>query len=316
MTEGAYNLDVAFSFLHQDEGIAFKISDLLQDRYKTFVFSKAQETIAGTDGLETFSKVFGFEARTVAVLYRPGWGETPWTRVEETAIKERTLRDGHDFATFLMLEENIGGPKWMPKTQLFYSIPKYGIEGAAGALAVRIQNQGGDAVVETVASRAARLKRAQNFDAAKRAFEFSFEGVKQGTAAYKEFIEGLKRSAEEMSAHGVACRFAEIRGVGGELLIGDGVVLMSNWQHFSANDLRDAKLTAEFWDAVPPIAGYGFEKPNRLQKEVFSFGLQMPDQPGWLSQAGKQHSTKDLVEVMMKRFMDLQEKQMKRRSSR
>lgn len=232
MTEGAYNLDVAFSFLHQDEGIAFKISDLLQDRYKTFVFSKAQETIAGTDGLETFSKVFGFEARTVAVLYRPGWGETPWTRVEETAIKERTLRDGHDFATFLMLEENIGGPKWMPKTQLFYSIPKYGIEGAAGALAVRIQNQGGDAVVETVASRAARLKRAQNFDAAKRAFEFSFEGVKQGTAAYKEFIEGLKRSAEEMSAHGVACRFAEIRGVGGELLIGDGVVLMSNWQHF------------------------------------------------------------------------------------
>lgn len=72
MTEGAYNLDVAFSFLHQDEGIAFKISDLLQDRYKTFVFSKAQETIAGTDGLETFSKVFGFEARTVGWLSQAG----------------------------------------------------------------------------------------------------------------------------------------------------------------------------------------------------------------------------------------------------
>jgi hypothetical protein len=313
LTETSYDYDVAFSFLQQDEGTAFRISDLLQDRYKTFVYSKAQEKIAGTDGIDTFSEVFGFAARTVAVLYRAGWGETPWTRIEETAIKERTLRDGHDFATFIMLEDGIAAPRWMPRTQLFYSLVKYGIDGAAGALAARIQSQGGQAVVETVANRAARLKREKDFQVAKRAFEFSFEGVRAGTAAYQEFVEGLKQSAEELSAAGLQCRIGKVQGGYGDLLVGDGVVLVSSWQHFAANDLKDAKLTLEFWDGVPPIAGYGFTKPNRLGKEVFTFGLQMPEQTGWLSQSGRPYSTKHLVEVTMKSFMDLQEKQLGRR---
>ena len=59
-----------------------QLNDLLQDRFRTFIYSKAQERIAGTDGEETFSKVFGSEARTVAILYRPEWGTTRWTRTD------------------------------------------------------------------------------------------------------------------------------------------------------------------------------------------------------------------------------------------
>jgi hypothetical protein len=59
----------------------------MQDRYKTFLYSRAQGELVGTDGEKTFNAVFGEQARIVAVLLRPEWGQTPWTRIEETAIR-------------------------------------------------------------------------------------------------------------------------------------------------------------------------------------------------------------------------------------
>ena len=61
----------------------------------TFIYTKNQEEIAGKDGENTFNKVFGEEARVVVVLYRKGWGNTSWKRIEETAIKNnRALIEG------------------------------------------------------------------------------------------------------------------------------------------------------------------------------------------------------------------------------
>src|ERR1039458_4546278 len=93
----AYEYDVAFSFLAQDELLATNLNDLLQDRLNTFLYSKRQGELAGTDGEQTFNSVFGEKARVVVVLYRAGWGETPWTRIEETAIRNRAFEHGYDF---------------------------------------------------------------------------------------------------------------------------------------------------------------------------------------------------------------------------
>jgi hypothetical protein len=40
--------------------------------------TKRQEELAGTDGEQSFGKVFSEEARCVVVIYRTGWGETPY----------------------------------------------------------------------------------------------------------------------------------------------------------------------------------------------------------------------------------------------
>ena len=74
MTTDDYRFDIAFSFLAEDEPLAQELSDALQDRLEVFIYSKKQEELAGTDGEETFNRVFGCEARTVAVLYRENWG--------------------------------------------------------------------------------------------------------------------------------------------------------------------------------------------------------------------------------------------------
>jgi len=92
-----FKYDIAFSFVTEDEGLATQLNDRLQDRYRTFLYSKVQEKLAGTDGEKTFNAVFGKEARIVAVLLRPEWGNTRWTRIEETAIRNRAHDQGYDF---------------------------------------------------------------------------------------------------------------------------------------------------------------------------------------------------------------------------
>jgi hypothetical protein len=88
----AFKYDIAFPFVKEDEGLATQLNDLVRERYQTFLYSKAQEQLAGTDGEKTFNAVFGEQARTVAVLLRPQWRHTPWTRIEETARRNSSDR--------------------------------------------------------------------------------------------------------------------------------------------------------------------------------------------------------------------------------
>ena len=72
-----FEYDVAFSFLAQDEGVATELNDALSERVKTFLYSKQQEQLAGTDGEKTFNAVFAEKSRFVVILYRDTWGTTP-----------------------------------------------------------------------------------------------------------------------------------------------------------------------------------------------------------------------------------------------
>lgn len=91
MARVSQQYDVAVSFLSVDEPLALQTHAKLSESLEVFVYSKKQEQLAGTDGLESFRQVFRADSRMVVVLYRDGWGQTPWTRVEEAAIKDRFL---------------------------------------------------------------------------------------------------------------------------------------------------------------------------------------------------------------------------------
>ncbi|HKC17437.1 MAG TPA: hypothetical protein VKC11_12100 [Steroidobacteraceae bacterium] len=78
--------DVALSFVSADEPLALQLQGALHPPHSVFVFPKAQEQLAGRDGVEAFRSVFRERAMLVVILYRPPWGDTPWTRVEKGAI--------------------------------------------------------------------------------------------------------------------------------------------------------------------------------------------------------------------------------------
>lgn len=106
--------DVAISLRWTDVERARQLYDLLRDRLDVFLSDEKQEDIAGKDGEEKFGHVFRDEARVVVVFYRPSWGDTPFTRAEESAIKQRAWNEGYDFSIWVPVDEEKSVPPYLP----------------------------------------------------------------------------------------------------------------------------------------------------------------------------------------------------------
>jgi TIR domain len=118
--------DAAISFLAADEGIAGAIASALEaSGLNVFFFPKKQEELAGSDGLDSMREPF-LKARVAVALYREPWGKTKWTRIEETAIKDRCLEIGWQSLQFVMLDKKKAHPKWLPNTHIRYNYEDYG----------------------------------------------------------------------------------------------------------------------------------------------------------------------------------------------
>jgi hypothetical protein len=297
-SDEAFEYDIAFSFVKEDEGLATQINDLVQDRYRTFLYSKAQDQLVGTDGEKTFNAVFGEQARTVAVLLRPEWGRTSWTRIEETAIKNRAYNQGYDFATFIVTAPKTPIPPWLPKTSIWYDLERFGLNGAATLLEARVREHGGAAVQETLADRAARLRRAQDRNDAREAFQRSYEGVNAAREAHQRLVSDLKANAELL--RGIGGRIQDVHG-GIVMLVGKGVVLTVQFESFYANSLDKAALTAAFYDGVPPLPGINaWDKPRTLEKWKFKFELVGRGRSAWIGPDGKVHAPEAMAEFLLK----------------
>jgi hypothetical protein len=135
--------DVALSFLSADESIAAAFYNALSAGLEIFFFPRKQEALAGTDGLESMRTPFLEDSRVVVVLFREPWGNTPWTGVEQTAIKDRCLKHGWQTLFFVMLDNASAPPVWLPHTHVRFNYADFGVEQAVGAIKARVQESGG-----------------------------------------------------------------------------------------------------------------------------------------------------------------------------
>ena len=157
-SDHAFQYDVAFSFLRQDEALAIELNERLKDRLTTFIYTdrERQETLARRNDEEAFSLAFGKHARTVVVLYRAGWGERGATSVEATAIRNRAFEFGYDFTTFIPLDNPSTVPQWLPRNRIWVGLARWGVEHAATVIESRVQEAGGTPKELTAADIAAR----------------------------------------------------------------------------------------------------------------------------------------------------------------
>jgi len=308
MQHEEYKYDVAFSFLAKDEWLAIELNDLLQDRVRTFLYSKKQGEIAGTDGEKSLNAVFGEEARLVVVLYRDGWGETPWTRVEETAIRNRAFEQGTEFVKFIPLDAPPTVPKWLPRTQLWLGLKRWGSSGAASVIEARIEELGGKPHEETATERAARLDRSIKFQKKRKSFLNSEEAVRAANeeveALYKELNQLVASIRESASAFSLILKRERYHIV----VFGLGHGLSINWRYHYANSLDKARLDVSIWRGHPPFPriSHGFEKPKELRAERFTFDLSPSEEPCWMSSGSESraYTTKDLASYVLKYFMN------------
>jgi hypothetical protein len=243
------------------------------------------------------------------VLLRPEWGNTAWTRIEETAIRNRAYSQGYNFATFIVTVPRTPIPDWLPVTSIWYDLERFGSAGAAAVLENRVRECGGVAVQETLADRAARLERARDFNQQREAFHRSYEGVKAAQDAHRRLVDDFKANREPLQRAG--CRIQDVAYGDITMLVGHSVVLTVQFEHFYANNLDKAALTAEFYDGVPPLPGIdAWNKPRTLKKWKFTFGLLGPGRPGWVGPDGKEHALEALAEFLLGHFIELQQRQL------
>jgi hypothetical protein len=307
MENSEYKYDVAFSFLAQDEGLASELNDLLQDRVRTFLYSKKQGEIAGTDGEKIFNAVFSEEARLVVVLYRTDWGQTPWTRIEETAIRNRAFENGYDFVKFIPLDDLPTVPKWLPRTQLWVGLKQWGTSGAASVIEAQVEALGGEPHEETVTERAARLERSLKFSEKRKRFLHSEEGVGAAKEEFEVIHRELERLITEVKKSANSFSFTVKRAESKVVVLGLGPALNVSWRYRYTNTLEDAQLSVSLWDGHHPFPGImTFDEPQKLQEEHFTFDLLPNEQRCWMSSGsrGRSYTSKALASFILKYVMD------------
>ena len=250
-----YKYDVALSFLVQDESVATQLANILEERHRVFLYSREQEQLAGTDGETTFNEVFSKQARVVVVLCRQGWGESPWTRIEETAIRNRAYEEGYDFALFVPTDDKLAVPRYVPKTRLWIGLARFGLNGAASVIDARIQELGGEPRVLTLEERAARAQQAADFKVFREGYFRSPEGIQAADAGFSRIVEAIEQRMEGLQAAAPGLAFQAKRFGRTLVVLGTGPALKLEWHRQYANSLEGAYLDVTIWEGHPPVPG-------------------------------------------------------------
>jgi len=310
MNEKEFKYDVAFSFLAEDEDLAIQINDLIQDRVKTFIYSRKQGEIAGTNGERTFNRVFGSEARIVFVIHREGWGKTPWTRIEETSIRNRAFEEGYDFVLFAPLDKPPATVKWLPKNRIWIGLDRWGVEGAASVIESKIQEVGGTPREERVEDRAARLSRAIIAEKKKQAFLDSENGVKAANKEVEQLFSELERVVKNLSNSEDSVNLSIETTRDQCAIYGGGFTLFFHWSVSFANTLQSSAFYVGLWKGPVPVRGHSFfprEKPKRLREIEFNFDQISLGKPAWreVRRQKKSYSNDQLAKLAMTLLLDM-----------
>jgi hypothetical protein len=257
-----FEFDAAISFLSGDLAIAQDIHDRLAPALKVFVYARSQEIVALMDGLESFRTVFKDRARLSIVLFRRGWGETPWTGVEEIAIRERCLQTKYRSLMLINLDAS-ETPSWIPDTYLHFDLKRYPPEQLAGAIKARAEESGAKIRKVSNADRAEAMER-------RRAFDSETEGLLgngpgEWDAACNELMDAVRDEAvnvHKRTGWNIECGPGAL--VGGFVVISQGQTVQLVGRERYANSARKAYLELLEYDTglavqQPGYAYHAFE---------------------------------------------------------
>jgi hypothetical protein len=307
--------DVAISFLSKDEKTAAAIYLKLSEGLEVFFFPRNQEALAGTDGLESMRTPFFDDSRVMVVLYREPWGKTPWTGIEETAIKEACLAYGWSRLFFIVLDRESVIPVWLPQTHVRFNYADYGLEQAVGAIKARVQENGGQNLPLTPMKRAEIFKQEEQFrrDKLRMSSEEGLERIVKGVAELFRLIE--KHCAEINAQRLLQIRcghdFGELNQFQQCVLTDGRVGLTVVWYQQYSNSLAASSLTVREFSGgliLPAEASSRmyFDQPRQLRETKYKpdlslareYGWSQGDAPGFLTSSA-------LAEQCVIRFMDI-----------
>ncbi len=273
--------DVSISFVRQDEGLALELRERLAP-LRVFVYSKEQEEVAGNEGVEAFREVFRHRSLVPVVLHRARWGHTPWTRVEETAIRDYLLEAGWMHFVFVKIEVAADVPRWVPDSYIYLDLETYGLEQLVGIIKAKCASLG-------VAIRPPSLEEKVRAAAASERFAKETEMLKDaGPEPFYDAVGGLYTALD------AALQMVKVES-GWDIVFGhdrsEYVIAMGRVSmqlcpfDIFANSCRDAVLTLRTFQGrvlTPDERHRGMGTWSRpVERSSSSFGLARVSGIGW-----------------------------------
>ncbi|MBK7499538.1 MAG: hypothetical protein IPI19_10630 [Ignavibacteriales bacterium] len=187
-----YKYDVAFAFLEKDEPLAIQINDLIKDKLSTFLYSKKLEDLSNTKPEKTFIDVFERQSKCVVVLFSNKWGTTPWTAIEEKAIRNRASVEGFDFLLCISLDNPPETPKYLPQSRIWTGLSKLGVKGAAIAIEELVLSLRGGLKPESKTNTKTEIKIEPQFEVESSKFLESVSGLEIAALELKKLFLAIE----------------------------------------------------------------------------------------------------------------------------
>lgn len=307
MNEQVY--DVAISFLSRDLAVGRALAEALSANLVVFLYERSQEEVAGTDGLESFRTVFRNRSTLNVILFREGYGETPWTRVEVTAIQERALKDGWQTVLLAAIEGDYAPPRWFPSNRITSSVADYGVPGVAAVVLARAREAGAPDRRETPAELAARLERAARDQERRRTFEHSEDGVEAAKSEYNAIFATMESEVGKIASLNPKTPLRAGRKPD-QIMVNAGRVSVSvYWEPQYSNTLEGSALIALSYDGrldLPGSTGRFVDAVRKVGQRVFYPSLAADDHLVWTDRDSRQTFTssnlaEDLLSSLIRR---------------
>ncbi len=310
-----FEFDLALSYLRGDLGLALELAERLTPELRVALHPRGEETVTATDGLESWRTVFRERARLSVVLYREGWGHTPWSAVEAAAIRERGLAT--DYRSLVLVNlDSARLPAWLPQTLLQIDPQRYSTDELIGVIKARAQELGAQLQRATSAERAAALERRRAFDA--ETARLLGTGTSAWLTARDALLQALRREAQDVAAR-----------TGWEMECGRGVhfggyVVVLHGQSIEladcalASTARDAYLELREYDARLAVERPGSQPAQPVTAAVArSTRLDIRRLPalGWCWEMhGRVLSTSEAAETIVGRLRERVERELRPKS--
>lgn len=235
----------------------------------------------------------------VVILYRDGWGNTNWTRVEEEAIKDRFFHEGWNWLLFVSLDAKSNPPKWYPDTRIRLDLEEYGLEQCVGAIRARGQELGAMVHHESPVERASRLQKARDWEAKRGLLlksEEGFQAVRKEVESYWEVLEAMlgaiKAATDDFRVeYGRQEHYLVVTGKGASMTVG--------WSQSRPNSLLGARLRIGLWKGhklLPGQQGFYFKDPKEYEAHVFLPDITREFGWCWRSEKEKYLTSRQLAE--------------------
>ncbi len=281
-----YEYDLAFSFSQEDEPIAKALYDLLRDRVKCFIYTEEQKKLAGRDGESVLNKVFSKSARLVVIIQNANWGKTPWTRIEETAIRNRGYDHGYDYVVLIPSESPPAQkPEWFPKHRIWLGLKRLGLEAASAIIEERVKELDGvvheSSLEQRTASRFDELERQKQ----RQRLLDSPDAVVLAAREFEALVQLVRSRALTINDNLQEKSFKILSNTQGGINIWcQSQCLTVQWYQRAVNSLVGAYLKIDVWDGyfnerlerTDHFYKYRLIVEHRKQFEIDRF-----DQHGW-----------------------------------